>query len=197
MKRISRRDIMKTLAAAGAGVAAGGLLSAPAVGKEPGRVISGPVQSTSKVALPNIADRNVDFDGDGSVDYQIQTRLLVTKYTGVMEGYATVLVTCGEDLQAKIAPATLTATFWGTVGDSEPGAMTFTGTLVSDRRNPAEWVISSRLVVVEGTGSGGLEGVTGYGVAVLKGPPVGPFLGDQNWAFRFGNASGVAFLASP
>jgi hypothetical protein len=161
-----------------------------------GKTISGPVEQSSKVALPNIADRSVDFDGNGSIDYQILTRHLVTKYTGIMNGYGTVLLTATDDLNTKMARAFAHGTFWGTVGDSEPGAMTFFGSLVTDKSNPV-WVISARYTVVEGSGSGGLEGITGYGISNLTGPGGGPYSGDANWWLRFSNASGTAFLASP
>jgi len=166
-------------------------------GKATGRVITGSAQAITKAALPNIADRSVDFDGNGTIDYQILTRILVTKYTGLMEGYATGLIQSAEDLATNTARAFLTGTFWGTVGGSEPGAMTFINTLVTDRSNPALWVITTRAVVVEGSGSGGLEGISGYGAYTLSGPPNGPFVGDSTWTFRFSNASGTAFLASP
>jgi hypothetical protein len=150
-----------------------------------GRTISGPVEQISKAALPNIADRSVDFNTppDGVVDYQILTRHLVSQYTGVMKGYGTVLLTGTDDLNTKMTRAFAQGTFWGTVGDSKPGAMTFFGSLVTDKTNSNLWVINSRYTVVEGSGSGGLEGITGHGVSNLTGPGTGPYVGDANWSF--------------
>jgi len=194
MKMISRRSFWYKSAALFLILALIVSLTGCIVPAAQGPTISGSVTETSQAALPNVADRNVDFDGDGVNDYQIMTRLLVTKVTGVMEGYRGCTLTSTEDLHTHIARATFTATFWGTVGDSKPGAMTYIGTLVTDKSNPAQWVITGRNVVVEGSGSGGLEGITGYGVSIAKGPAAGPFAGDSKWEFRF---SSVATTATP
>lgn len=168
-----------------------------AYGNEPSRTISGSSQFTSVTIMPYIADRLVDLDGDGTNDYRIRTGLQMVTSTGLMNGTFTGYFTNTLDLRTLIQRGNTTFTFWGTVGDSEPGTMTTTTNAILDASNPALLKFKSKPVVVAGSGSGGLEGITGLGVVQDEFPPAGPFVLTADMEFRFSNASGTAFLASP
>ena len=180
-----------------------------AYGNEPSRVISGTAAGVTKVVGPSEAVYLYDFSTppDGVNDYEIRTRLQVTKLTGVIEGMTSGPFTSTLDIPTNISRYSMVYTFWGRVGGSEPGVMTIIGTGFADRSKyyeppvgpkPGGVVTLVRYTVVEGSGTGGLEGISGHGTVRGEGPsPAGPFVGTANWEFRFSNASGTAFLASP
>lgn len=162
----------------------------PAVTPTPVPTISGPAQMVTKVVAPDIAVRDVDINGDGINDYQITTRIVATTYTGLMVGNATGLGTSTQDLRTKITRSSLTLTFWGTVGDSKPGTMALNVTLVGDASNPNLYTFASKVVVLEGSGRDGLEGISGGGLVQGQGPSTaGPFTLTSNFEFRFGGAT--------
>jgi hypothetical protein len=148
-----------------------------------GRTISGPAEFEATV-VDVIADSYVDLDDDGVDDLRITTRRLVLEYTGVVEGTGIGLMTITQDLDTNIARASTILTFYGRVGDSEPGTMTIIGTLISDRSGPI-YKAQGTKVVVEGSGLAGLEGICGGGSYQVEGPPGGPFTATADYEFRF------------
>lgn len=155
--------------------------------KTKGKVISGP--SSASTSVPCSAP-DVDCIAVRTVgNLEITTRILVTTYTGVLEGTAVSMQTITENTDADTTFATATGTFTGTVGDSEPGAFSMTVTLTSDR---SAWragtgpiTFEGKVVVIEGSGQGGLEGICGGGFFEGSGPP---FVSTSNYEFRFGDA---------
>ncbi len=155
-----------------------------ASGDGKGRTISGPAEMEATI-VDVIADEYIDIDDDGVDDLRITTRRLVVEFTGVMEGTSTGLQTITQDLHTNIARATNTFTFYGRVGDSEPGAMTTIHTRISDRSDPNLYKFYGTMVVVEGSGMGGLEGICGGGGSYGEGPATGPFTITAYYEFRF------------
>src|SRR3990172_7037465 len=87
-----------------------------AYGNEPSKVISGTVDIVSKTQTPYVYEKSVNFDGIGRDDYSIRVSCVMAKYTGLMEGYGTNLLTTTRDLLTGNSRGSGTMTFWGTVG---------------------------------------------------------------------------------
>jgi len=124
-------------------------------------------------------------------DLDIMARFSVTTFTGSLDGTTlSVQTVARDDVVKKKAFQTNTGSFWGTLDDSKPGSFSFIIHLVTDRPfcergkpcagpNP----ISGNLVVVEGTGMDGLEGICGGGTFHMSSTGVGT---DYDFTFRFG-----------
>ena len=150
------------------------------------RVICCSGQSDSEAIIVDVmADKYIDLDGDGVDDVRVTTRRLIVEFTGVMDGTATGLQTIHQDLHTNRARATNIFTFYGRVGTSEPGAMTIIFTRTSDRSDPNLYKFDGTMVVIEGSGLGGLEGISGGGFSLGEGPAAGPFTITARYDFHF------------
>ncbi len=167
----------------------------PAVTPTPSKTISGVGDYVTIAIGDPIVSRTFDVNGDGKDD-TIQTRLSACRHYGVLEGYIVWQGTRVTDGATGITRATATFTFWGKVGDSAPGTMTLTNTSSTDPATlPPGATSTVRQVVVEGSGSGGLEGVSGFGVGQGQSAPrpgatvtvpSGWSYGWLNYQFSFG-----------
>jgi len=127
-----------------------------------GKTISGVGDYVTIAIGDPIVSRTFDVNGDGKDD-TVQTRLSACRHYGVLEGYIVWQGTRTTDGATGITRATATGTFWGKVGDSAPGTMTLTNTSSTDPATlPPGATSTVRQVVVEGSGSGGLEGISGF-----------------------------------
>ena len=117
----------------------------------------------------------------------IFSRYAVTTYTGSLEGTTVTLqTTVRDDVVEKKAFQTNTGHFWGRLDGLEPGSFSFIVHNVVDRSlcpcPPGLLAQEVKFVVVEGTGSGGLEGICGGGTLKTAGTPST----DYDYTFRFG-----------
>ena len=117
---------------------------------------------TTVIPSPDIAQRTQG-------DLSIISRYSVSTYTGSLQGSTVALQTVvRDDVVEKKAFQTNTGVFWGTLdGFEKPGSFSFIVHLVADRSGcpcpPGSAPFEAKFVVVEGTGSGGLEGICGGG----------------------------------
>ncbi len=159
-----------------------------------GRIISG--SASNEVFAPCLFDQNpimnrtVDFDGDGTDDFILRTCQIISDwYEGVVLGTATGVQQYTINLNTGSSDFTNYLTFTGTVGDSEPGTMTLisTGSLDVSEFPILSW--KGTHVVLEGSGSGGLEGICGGGTyeGGRPGPPGTPAITNFECEFRFGD----------
>ena len=104
-------------------------------------------------------------------DLSITLRYVVLAFTGSLEGTAVNQQSIvRDDVVQKKSFVTATGTFFGTLEGSEPGSFSFIVHNVIDRSAcpcpPGITPSAGKFVVVEGTGSGGLEGICGGGTFV-------------------------------
>ena len=130
----------------------------------------------------------VDIDGDGVGDISILKRFSVNTFMGLVEGTGLLRWTSFVDIEAGTSTFGGVRLFTGTVGDSEPGTMSFIVTGFADTSDLSNFLITTTNVVVEGSGQGGLEGICGGGTTSAQGPAGGPFEGASEFEFRFGAA---------
>ena len=136
----------------------------------------------------NIVERFIDLDGDGEDDLRIRARTFLQDLTGILEGQSVAQSIVRRDLQALTTSQAITVVFSGTVGDSEPGTMTWINTVVADLSDPDNFTFKGRIVVIEGSGHDGLEGICGGGTTLGQGPAGGPFSAESDFAFAFGES---------
>jgi len=79
---------------------------------------------------------------------------------GVLVGKADNLNSLAVD-STGMGRATGTGTFWGTVGGSSPGLYSFIDTFTIDTTTPTAAPVNGNLVIVQGSGLGGLAGICG------------------------------------
>lgn len=133
-----------------------------------------------------IQDHFIDVDGDGVDDLRITTRTIVATLTGDMNGRRISIQQITQDLETNIATAVAMGEFFGTIGDSEPGAFREIITLLSDRSQAPEFFqFSGTSSVVAGSGTGGLKGICGATTLEGSGPP---FVTVNSFDFAFGAA---------
>jgi len=101
-------------------------------------------------------------------DLSLTLRYVVIAFTGSLEGTTVNQQSIvRDDVVEKKSFITVTGTFFGTLNGSEPGSFSFIVHNVVDRSGcpcpPAVTPSQGKFVVVEGTGSGGLEGICGSG----------------------------------
>ncbi len=152
--------------------------------------------TTGSIATISTSTFDVNFDG---VPDTVTTSVAWCRHYGVLDGYISwnsTRTTLGTATGAPgFSRSTNIGTFWGKVGDSAPGTMTITNTGVRDPSFVAPLMSEFRQVVVEGSGSGGLEGVSGFGVGQGQSAPrpgatvtvpSGWSYGWLNYQFSFG-----------
>ena len=135
---------------------------------------------TTTFANPDIAQRT-----QGNL--VILSRYSLSTYVGSLQGTTVALQTVvRDDVVEKKAFQTNTGHFWGTLEGFEPGSFSFIVHNVVDRSGcpcpPGLAPFEAKFVVVEGTGSGGLEGICGGGTLKTAGTPST----DYDYTFRFG-----------
>lgn len=159
-----------------------------------GKVISGSASILTTAPCRSepetcIMDRLVDLDGDLVDDYLMTTRQVLHTVTGILEGMGFGTQTITQDLNTNKAYARSLDTFTGTVGDSEPGSFSWVTTFVSDRSQAPDLIQwEGNIVIVEGSGTGGLEGICGGGTYQGSGNAIDGFISTSNYEFRFGDA---------
>jgi hypothetical protein len=134
---------------------------------------------TTMFPSPDIAQRTQG-------DLFILSRYAVNTYLGSLEGTTVALQTVvRDDVVEKKAFHTNTGIFWGTLDGFEPGSFSFIVHNVVDRSGcpcpPGLTPFEGKFVVVEGTGSGGLEGICGSGI--VKTGIAGT---EYDYTFQFG-----------
>ncbi|MCS4537798.1 MAG: DUF3224 domain-containing protein [Thaumarchaeota archaeon] len=132
------------------------------------------------IVSPDIAQRT-----QGDLD--IRSRYAVSTYTGSLVGTAvSVQNIARDDVVEKKAFQTNTASFWGTF-NGKSGSFAYIIHIVTDRSAcpcpPGLIPFEYRLVVVEGTGTGGFEGICGGGTGTRP-SGIGP--SSYDFTFRFG-----------
>jgi hypothetical protein len=91
------------------------------------------------------------------IDYNVVS---IISSNGVQTGRSNALTTLAIDDSTGLGYGTGTGTFWGTVGNSSPGAYSLTDTLTFDSTTtPA--TVSGNWVIVQGSGLNGLAGICG------------------------------------
>jgi len=112
----------------------------------------------------------------------ILSRYSLSTYVGSLQGTTVALQTVvRDDAVEKKAFQTNTGLFWGTFEGFEPGSFSFIVHNVVDRSNLPATPFQAKFVVVEGTGSGGLEGICGGGILKTVGAGT-----EYDYTFRFG-----------
>jgi len=120
----------------------------------------------------------------------ILSRYAVSTFTGSLAGTSLSLHTnARDDVVEHKAFVTTVGTFWGTL-DGLQGSFSFDSHFVTDRSDLTLPVlpIEGKLVVVEGTGMGGLEGTCGGGTfkSVLNSSGLPTGVAEYDFTFRFG-----------
>ena len=115
-------------------------------------------------------------------DLVILSRYSLSTYAGSLQGTTLALQTVvRDDAVEKKAFQTNTGFFWGTLEGFEPGSFSFIVHNVVDRSNLPATPFEAKFVVVENTGSGGLEGICGGGILKTVGAGT-----EYDYTFRFG-----------
>lgn len=125
---------------------------------------------------------NPDIASRTQGDLMILSRYALSTYGGPLQGTTLALQTVvRDDAVEKKAFQTNIGQFWGTLEGFEPGSFSFITHNVVDRSNLPATQFEAKFVVVEGTGSGGLEGICGGGTLRTVGAGT-----EYNYTFRFG-----------
>lgn len=116
----------------------------------------------------------------------VLSRYALSTYGGSLQGKTLTLQTVVRD--DPVGFQTNTGHFWGTLEGSKPGSFSFIVHNVVDRTDcpcpPGLAPFEAKFVVVEGTGSGALEGICGGGTLKTDGTPFAAT--EYNYTFRFG-----------
>ncbi|MFQ6095405.1 MAG: hypothetical protein ACE5NN_04615 [Candidatus Bathyarchaeia archaeon] len=121
---------------------------------------------------------------------RLMTRDSISVFSGTLVGNATGLQHLTQRLNENKSIITAIGSFWGTVGESDVGTFSSIFTVYTDLsafyagEGPITW--EGKIVVIEGTGMGGLEGICGGGTITGEYPPT--FLTTYDLEFRFGKA---------
>ena len=149
------------------------------------------------IAQPRTADAGAEIKAVGTLTTTLLNPDIAQRTQGnlvVLSRYA--LSTYGGSLQGKtltlqtvvredpVGFQTNTGQFWGTLEGFEPGSFSFIVHNVVDRSNLPATPFEAKFVVVEGTGSGGLEGICGGGTLKTDGTPGAAT--EYAYTFRFG-----------
>jgi len=141
--------------------------------------------------LPFIAERT-------SGDYKVRWPAFVSNYHGTLEARAVQLnmQDLTEDSTNAVSFTTAITNVKGTLAGSEPGSFSAIFASKADRSDcnppknpgcpPGIARFEGRLVVIEGTGLGGFEGICGGGTFKGEGNSAIGFVSTYDFTFRFG-----------
>ena len=120
----------------------------------------------------------------------VLTRAFLDTYTGGLSGTDSALQQRIENSLTSRSQTSSIGPFTGTVGDSAPGSFTWIASLTGDTSGcpcpPGTITLTGNLVVVAGSGQGGLADICGGGTVTGSGDAVNGFTTTYDFTFQFG-----------